>query len=319
MNGESVLRRVSLTDDAYAVLGQVSLAANYFGEGICVWTDARGTYGVPGRDVVFQITWQDRTGFVYDAATLSKLREFSFSTTVNQGASRRRCSGGRVCWADADAQETPYDAEVSPLPPVVASLAHRPPPRLALAGWGITHDGTHLIVSDGSAYLHFWDPDTLQEVRRVRVTDPAAGGAPQTYLNELEFVHGWVWANVWQTDMIVVIDPTTGAIARRWNMRELSVRVTNAGRDVLNGIAYTLRRGLPSSSSDGGAGGGSGDAAPWGGSLWVTGKRWDKIFELALTDPQPVARGGTRALGDGGKRKKGKKGGKAGGGAAGAG
>jgi glutaminyl-peptide cyclotransferase len=92
MNGESVLRRVSLSRDAYTVLGQVPLAASYFGEGICVWTDARGTYGPPGRDVVFQITWQERTGFVYDASTLEKRREFSFTTTVNQGEKE----GGRA-------------------------------------------------------------------------------------------------------------------------------------------------------------------------------------------------------------------------------
>jgi glutaminyl-peptide cyclotransferase len=166
-------------------------------------------------------------------------------------------------------------------------------------------------VSDGSPNLHFWDPDSLQEVRRVRVTDPANGGAVQASLNELEYVHGWVWANVWLTDTIVVIDPSTGAIARRWNMRELTARVSNPGRDVLNGIAYTVRRGLPTAPTSGGDGGAS---TPWGGSLWVTGKRWDKIFELALGDPQPVARGGARALGDGASAQRKKKpGGKKGG------
>ena len=88
MNGESVLRKVGLASTesgGYSVQSQVALPGQYFGEGICLWTDVNGAYGQAGRDVVFQLTWQNREGFVYDAATLQQLRSFRFSTERNEG------------------------------------------------------------------------------------------------------------------------------------------------------------------------------------------------------------------------------------------
>lgn len=169
--------------------------------------------------------------------------------------------------------------------------------RFSPAGWGITHDGRRLIVTDGSEYLHFWDPDTLTQTGRVRVHDPATG-SEQGMLNEVEYIHGFVFANVWLSNTILIIHPDTGAIAGRWDMGSLSSRVTNARKDVLNGIAYTPGRGLP---SDPGYNPRPSSGA-WGGSLWVTGKRWDSMFELRLTDVQswtPPASGPTRRSGGG--------------------
>ena len=123
-------------------------------------------------------------------------------------------------------------------------------------GWGLTHDGHRLIMSDGSAYLRFLDPATQQELSRLQVTD---GGHPVVYLNELEYVKGEVFANVWQTDRIARISPKTGRVTGWLDLKGLlSARDAQA---VLNGIAY--------------------DAA--GDRLFVTGKLWPKLFEIKVT------------------------------------
>jgi glutamine cyclotransferase len=127
-------------------------------------------------------------------------------------------------------------------------------------GWGITHDGERLIMSDGSANLYFWDPDTLEETGRVMVVDDKG---PVVRLNELEYVNGEVFANVWQTDRIARIDPDSGHVLG-WII--LPDMLTAADRsepvDVLNGIAYN----------------------PDEDRLFVTGKLWPKIFEITLTE-----------------------------------
>ncbi|RMF04523.1 MAG: glutaminyl-peptide cyclotransferase [Chloroflexi bacterium] len=125
-------------------------------------------------------------------------------------------------------------------------------------GWGITHDGTRLIMSDGSDTLYFWDPDTLAEIGRVRVRDEHG---PVVRLNELEYINGEVFANVWQTDRIARIDPETGQVVG-WIVLPnlLSAADRSEPVDVLNGIAY--------------------DAAT--DRLFVTGKFWPKLFEIRL-------------------------------------
>jgi glutaminyl-peptide cyclotransferase len=124
-------------------------------------------------------------------------------------------------------------------------------------GWGLTHDRNSLIMSDGSEYLRFLDPDTFAERRRVRVT---AGGRPLKNLNELEYVRGEIFANVWQTDHIARIDPATGRVNGYVDLRGLLTPREAAAADVLNGVAY--------------------DAA--GDRLFVTGKLWPKLFEIKL-------------------------------------
>lgn len=125
-------------------------------------------------------------------------------------------------------------------------------------GWGLTHDATHLIMSDGTASLRFLDPATFAEVRRLTVTD---GGMPVTNLNELEWVDGEIYANIWQTDFIARISPSTGRVVGWLDLRGLLTPAEQSGgADVLNGIAY--------------------DAASR--RLFVTGKLWPKLFEIAL-------------------------------------
>lgn len=130
-------------------------------------------------------------------------------------------------------------------------------------GWGLTHDGTRLILSDGTAALRFLDPVTLAETGRVPVT---LQGRPISRINELEWIEGEVFANLWQTDYILRINPTTGAIVGIIDLTELMP--DRSGLDptdaVLNGIAWD----------------------PEGRRLFVTGKNWPKLFEIRLTGPR---------------------------------
>lgn len=126
-------------------------------------------------------------------------------------------------------------------------------------GWGLTHNGTEIIMSDGTAVLRFMDPATLRELRRVRVT---ASGKPVTQLNELEWVDGEIFANVWQSDRIARIDPASGQVTGWIDLAGiLSATDRVAGHtDVLNGIAYDADK----------------------KRLFVTGKLWPKLFEIRL-------------------------------------
>lgn len=125
-------------------------------------------------------------------------------------------------------------------------------------GWGITYDGATLLMSDGTSTLYRWDPQTLQEVGRIEVTDQ---GTPVVRLNELEMVNGEVWANVWQTDRIARIDPATGAVVGWIDLTGLLSAADRGGsEDVLNGIAYDAET----------------------NRLFVTGKLWPKLFEIKI-------------------------------------
>jgi glutamine cyclotransferase len=129
-------------------------------------------------------------------------------------------------------------------------------------GWGLTHDGARLIMSDGTAYLRFLDPATQKEIGRLQVRD---GERPVPNLNELEYVKGEVFANVWQTDRIARIAPATGRVTGWIDLQGLlNPRDAAQGVDVLNGIAY--------------------DAAA--DRLFVTGKLWPKLFEIKIVPKQ---------------------------------
>jgi glutamine cyclotransferase len=199
--GESTLRRVELITGE--VVQQIALPEQYFGEGVAM---------IDNR--LYQLTWQEGTGFIYDKATFEQLDQFSYTTQ----------------------------------------------------GWGLTYDGNQLILSDGSDQLYFLDPATLTVVDQVSVSlfDPAdqtRKGVPR--LNELEYIDGQVFANVWQTDVLVRIDPKTGNVT---GVIDLSGLLPAADRspstDVLNGIAY-----LPTEQR-----------------LFVTGKKWPKLFEIRLVE-----------------------------------
>jgi glutamine cyclotransferase len=126
-------------------------------------------------------------------------------------------------------------------------------------GWGLTHNGTELIMSDGSASLRFLDPKTMTEKRRLLVTD---AGIVIRDLNELEWVNGEIYANIWQTNFIARISPASGHVTGWIDLTGLlSPEDRRGGAEVLNGIAF--------------------DAA--GRRLFVTGKLWPKLFEISTT------------------------------------
>ena len=125
-------------------------------------------------------------------------------------------------------------------------------------GWGLTQDGKNLILSDGTARLRFLDPETFREVRQLTVRDR---GKPVTQLNELEFIHGQVYANIWHSDRIARIDPATGKVLGWIDLSGLLPASDRSSPEaVLNGIAWDSAR----------------------ERLFVTGKLWPKIFEIRV-------------------------------------
>eukprot|EP00455_Lapot_gusevi_P047677 TRINITY_DN647_c0_g1_i4.p1 TRINITY_DN647_c0_g1~~TRINITY_DN647_c0_g1_i4.p1 ORF type:complete len:288 (-),score=27.14 TRINITY_DN647_c0_g1_i4:39-902(-) len=194
--GRSSLRKVELSSGK--ILQQVRLEQKYFGEGLAVHGDK-----------LYQLTWREKTIFVYSFNDMSRLR------TV------------------------PTD----------------------LVGWGLTSDGQSLILSDGSNKLYFLDPETLGVKHMVEVKQQKSSGVePVTQINELEYIDGLVYANIWMTDTIVIIDPHTGYVKK-----VLDVGFVNPKHErpphpdaVLNGIAYDsqARR------------------------LFITGKFWPLIYEI---------------------------------------
>ena len=127
-------------------------------------------------------------------------------------------------------------------------------------GWALTHDDKRLIMSDGSSALRFLDPATQRELGRVVVRD---GTRPVPNVNELEYIDGEVWANIWQTELIARIDPRSGQVNSWVNLSGL-LQKAGAGpdADVLNGIAYDAQK----------------------KRIFVTGKRWPKLFEIRVVE-----------------------------------
>jgi glutamine cyclotransferase len=129
-------------------------------------------------------------------------------------------------------------------------------------GWGITQDGKHLIMSDGTSFLTFRDPTSFKEIRRIQAHDQMG---PVTMLNELEYIKGEIWANVYLTNRIARISPVTGQVTGWIDLQGLlPVKERTGKEDVLNGIAFDAER----------------------DRLWVTGKFWPKLFEIQLIPRQ---------------------------------
>ena len=180
---------------------KVVLDKKYFGEGIAIL-----------HNKIYQLTWQNHVGFIYDLRTFKKIGDFQ------------------------------YDHE----------------------GWGITHNGKNLIVSDGTDKLRFLDTLSLKPVSILTVVDDENVADK---LNELEFVDGFIFANQWQTNYILKIDPTTGSVVGKMDLSALAekMHLLNPEADVLNGIAYERKSGM----------------------LLVTGKLWPSLFALRLQKKVP--------------------------------
>jgi glutamine cyclotransferase len=129
-------------------------------------------------------------------------------------------------------------------------------------GWGLTNDGSKIYMSDGTAQIRVWDATTLQEKKRLKIHD---GARAIEELNELEWVRGEIYANVWQTDRIARISPADGSVVGWIDLAGILPVADRGGVDVLNGIAYDSL----------------------GDRLFVTGKLWPKLFEIKLLPKSP--------------------------------
>jgi glutamine cyclotransferase len=202
-----------------------------------------------------------RDGFLYEStgrngrSTLRKVRLETGDVVQQRTVESRYFAEGLVDWRDRLIQLTwntnvgfVYDLRTFSLQSTFQYPGE---------GWGLTHDGKRLIMSDGTSSLRFLDPETFREQGRLPVTD---GGRPVDDLNELEFIDGRIYANVWLTDRIAVIDPANGHVASWIDLAALRPRSIANPDAVLNGIAY--------------------DAA--GRRLFVTGKLWPQLFHIRL-------------------------------------
>jgi glutamine cyclotransferase len=124
-------------------------------------------------------------------------------------------------------------------------------------GWGITTAGTQLIMSDGTENLYFLDPETFEVIGQVAVRN---GTAPLKMLNELEYINGEVYANIWQTNKIAIINIDTGQVTGCIDLTGIYTPETSNPESVLNGIAYDTES----------------------GRIFVTGKRWSQLFQIKL-------------------------------------
>jgi len=193
LHRQSTIREVRLEDGK--VLRSVSIAPQYFGEGLVDW----------GPDLL-SLTWQDGIGFRWNRADFRQKGQFRYSGE----------------------------------------------------GWGLTHDGKSLIMSDGTSQLRYFDPATMKESKRLSVT---YRGEPVERLNELEWVKGEIFANIWMGRRIARIDPGSGAVKGWIDLSGLVAENATGDPDaVLNGIAYDAR----------------------GDRLFVTGKNWAKLYEIDI-------------------------------------
>ncbi len=198
--GESEVRKVDVKTGE--VKQRIKMGESYFGEGMTM---------MGGK--LYQLTYREGKGFIYDPATLRTLGQFTF-----------------------------------------------PSPE----GWGLTNNGTQLIYNDGGNVLYYLNPITGQLEKQLPVIDEHG---PVKMINELELINGYIYANQWQTDLILKIDTNTGRVVARADMgpiRQMAGIPPASGRedgpDVLNGIAY--------------------DAAT--NRIFVTGKNWPNLFEVRL-------------------------------------
>jgi glutamine cyclotransferase len=191
--GYSSLRKVEL--ETGKVLQQKLLDNKYFGEGICLHN---------GK--IYQLTWENRVGFIYDYQDFAQTGKFNYSTE----------------------------------------------------GWGITGDGTNLWMSDGSSNLYKLNPNNMNVIDQIEVyTDQGA----EQYINELEYIDGKIWANVYTKDYILIINPETGEVTGKIDLTGiLKKELRKRNTDVLNGIAFDKER----------------------NRIFVTGKNWSKLFELKI-------------------------------------
>jgi glutamine cyclotransferase len=192
---KSTLRKEKL--QTAEVLYSITIPNNFFGEGITILNNK-----------IYQITWQDHVGFVYDKDNFRVISEFNYNTE----------------------------------------------------GWGLATDGTKIFMSDGTNKIYFLDPTTLTQTGYIEVYD---NKNPINLLNELEFINGILYANVYTKNFIVTIDPNNGKVLSKIDFTGIlpnSLRTQNT--DVLNGIAYDKKL----------------------NRIFITGKNWPRLYQVKIID-----------------------------------
>lgn len=177
---------------------QIDLDAKYFGEGITF---------INGK--LYQLTWQEKTGFIYNAKTLKLEKTFIFEKDIE--------------------------------------------------GWGMTNDGKYIYQTDGTEKIWKMDPSNQKMIDYINVY---SGDSKIKSINELEWINGKIYTNVWQKDAIAIVNPANGAVEGILDMSGLRKFVKNKTAEVLNGIAYN----------------------PKTKTIFVTGKNWDKMFEITVSE-----------------------------------
>ncbi|MBI2258303.1 MAG: glutaminyl-peptide cyclotransferase [Flavobacteriia bacterium] len=129
-------------------------------------------------------------------------------------------------------------------------------------GWGLCNDGKYIIMSNGTEYLTFRDPSTFQIVKTIQVYDPLG---PRIQLNELEYIEGKIWANIWMLDLLLEIDPINGKVLKEMNCNTVSSKGKGSG-DVLNGIAFHQKT----------------------KHIYLTGKYWKNIFQVKFEEKKSL-------------------------------
>jgi glutamine cyclotransferase len=201
-------------------------------------------------------------GYLYESTGLegkSRLRKVDFETgkVLQQYNLPAQYFGEGIVVFDEKFYYITYKSQVGV---VIDAKTFKPLSRFTYKGegWGLTTDGKRLLQSNGSSDLIWRDPKDFSEVGRIKVT---RYGEPLTNLNELEWIEGKVWANVWLTNTIVVIDPKTGKVESELDLTGLANMIPKTGNeDVLNGIAYE----------------------PKSKRIFVTGKNWPKLFWIKV-------------------------------------
>jgi glutamine cyclotransferase len=192
---------------------------------------------------------------LYGASTLRRV-DLASGRTEKQRALNQRYFGEGIAILDTEIYQLTWQNGVVIVYDLETFEVERTMPYEG-EGWGLTHDGEHLIMSDGSAIIRFRDPQTFGVIREVEVRDR---GVPVPKLNELEYVDGEIWANVWYDDRIARIEPASGEVQGYLDLSALYPAASRGSEAVLNGIAYD----------------------PAQKRLFVTGKNWPQLFEIAI-------------------------------------
>jgi glutamine cyclotransferase len=268
--GASRVRTVSLENGSYVETASAKNNASDFGEGATQWppTAAQGAS-------ILQLTWQERAVVVWDAATLQVTARVPFKSISGEGWGLTSDGAGELVASDGS------DFLQFLKPDVAAAVAAgsfaplRPP----------------LPVIDGIPHSEGWEPPggapngtgwAPRALVRPKSPSGIANGSHVFFLNEMEWVHGWLIANIWRDPRVAIIHPRSGAVV--WYFDFAPLLAENPGADVTNGLAYTMRLDAAAPAAAGARPPSSNptEGEPWGGRLWVTGKFWTHVYELEL-------------------------------------